>query len=78
MSGITDFYREPSPTSDLGRHAELAAGLPADAEALSAIVRGLLVHNLDVKARGLRLPAERAAPGGRRRAVERSPGGLRD
>jgi hypothetical protein len=59
MSEITDFYREPGPTSDLGRHKGLVAGLPADVEALSAIVRGLLVHNLDAKMRGLQLPAGR-------------------
>jgi hypothetical protein len=61
MSEMTDFYREPGPTSDLGRHKELVAGLPADVEALSALVRGLLIHNLDAKNRGLQLPAERMA-----------------
>jgi hypothetical protein len=59
MSEITEFYRVPGPTSDLGRHRELVLGLPADAEALGAIVRGLLVHNFAAKTRGLRLPAER-------------------
>jgi Transglutaminase-like superfamily len=59
MSDTTGFYRGPGPTSDLGRHRELALGLPADAEALSAIVRGLLVHNFAAKVRGLRFPAER-------------------
>jgi hypothetical protein len=56
---ITSFYRQPSPTSDLGRHIGLLPGLPADPEALSAIVRGLLVHNFTAKVRGLALPAER-------------------
>jgi hypothetical protein len=59
MSETTDFYQRPSPTSDLGRHRELVLGLPADAEALSAIVRGLLVHNFVAKVRDLPLPAER-------------------
>ena len=59
MSEIINFYRGSGPTSDLGRHKELVLGLPADAEALSAIVRGLLVHNLEAKIRGLQLPAER-------------------
>ena len=59
MSEISDFYREPGPISDLGRHKELVAGLPAGVEALSAIVRGLLIHNLEVQARGLELPAGR-------------------
>jgi hypothetical protein len=58
---ITRFYREPSPTSDLGRHRGLTLGLPADPEALSAIVRGLLVHNYAAQVQGLRFPAERTA-----------------
>jgi hypothetical protein len=58
---ITRFYRQPSPTSDLGRHAGLLPGLPADPEALGAIVRGLLVHNFDAKMRGLEFPPERMA-----------------
>jgi hypothetical protein len=43
MSEVTDFYRRPSRTSGLGRHADLMAGFPDDAEALGAIVRGLLM-----------------------------------
>ena len=37
----------------------LVAGLPADPDALSAIVRGLLVHNFTAKVQGLTFPAER-------------------
>jgi len=59
VSEITHFYRQPSPTSDLGRHRGLSPGLPADPEALSAIVRGLLVHNFSAKVQGLAFPAER-------------------
>lgn len=59
MSETADFYRRPGPTSGLGRHSELVLGLPAGAEALSAIVRGLLVHNFVAKIRGLRFSAER-------------------
>jgi transglutaminase superfamily protein len=61
MSEIIRFYRQPSPTSDLGRHAGLTPGLPADPEALSAIVRGVLVHNFTAKVQGLPFPAERMA-----------------
>jgi len=59
MSEITDFYRQPGHTSDLGRHRELALSLPADVGALGTIVRGLLVHNFAAKMRGLQFPAER-------------------
>jgi hypothetical protein len=59
MSEITDFYRRPGPTSDLGRHGELVYGLPADAEALGTIVRGLLIHNFVAKSRGLQFSADR-------------------
>jgi hypothetical protein len=59
VSEITCFYRQPSPTSDLGRHAVLASRLPGDPEALSAIVRGLLVHNFVAKVQGLPFPTER-------------------
>jgi hypothetical protein len=59
MSEITDFYRRPSPTSDLGRHRELVLGLPTDAEALGTIVRGLLIHNFVAKIRGLQFSPER-------------------
>ncbi len=58
---MTLFYRQPSPTSGLGRHADLSPGLPADPEALGAIVRGLLVHNFDAEVQGLSFPAERMA-----------------
>jgi hypothetical protein len=59
MNEITDFYRQPGPISDLGHYRDLVPGLPADAEALGAIVRGLLVHNFAVKMQRLQLPAER-------------------
>jgi hypothetical protein len=59
VSEITRFYRQASPTSDLGHYADLSLGLPADPEALSAVVRGLLVHNFTAKAQGLPFPAER-------------------
>jgi hypothetical protein len=59
MSETTNFYRQPGPTSDPGRHRELMLDLPADAETLSTIVRGLLVHNFAAKIRGLPLSAER-------------------
>jgi hypothetical protein len=54
VSEIIRFYQQPSPTSDLGHHADLSLGLPADPEALSAIVRGLLIHNFTAKS----FPAE--------------------
>ena len=59
MSEITDFYRRPGTTSDLGHHQDLVLGLPAGAEALGAIVRGLLIHNVVARMHGLPLPAER-------------------
>jgi hypothetical protein len=59
MNETTNFYRRPGPTSDLGHHRALVLDLPADVEALSAIVRGLLVHNFAAKVRGLPLSAER-------------------
>jgi hypothetical protein len=59
VSEIARFYRQPSPTSDLGRHAGLSPGLPASPEALSAIVRGVLIHNFTAKVQGLSFPAER-------------------
>jgi hypothetical protein len=61
MSEITDFYTRPSPTSRLGRHEELVRGLPTDPEALSAIVRGLLIHNFVVQTQGPQMPPERMA-----------------
>jgi hypothetical protein len=61
VNQITDFYRQPGPISDLGRHSQLVRDLPADAETLGAIVRGLLLHNIDAKTRGLRFPAARMA-----------------
>jgi hypothetical protein len=61
VSAITRFYRQPSPTSGLGRHAGLAPGLPEDPEALGVLVRGLLVHNYTAKVQGLPFSAERMA-----------------
>lgn len=61
MNEIAAFYQQPSPTSDLGRHEALSLDLPADPEALGAIVRGLLVHNFTASVQGLQLPAERMA-----------------
>ncbi len=59
MSEITDFYRQPSRTSDLGRHRELVVDLPADAETLGTVVRGLLIHNFLAKSRDLQFSADR-------------------
>ena len=59
MDDIARFYRQPSPTSDLGRHQDRLPGLPADPEALSAIVRGLLIHNYTASVQGLQFSAER-------------------
>jgi len=59
MSEIADFYRRPSPTSDLGRHSELVLALPADPEALGTVVRGLLIHNFVANSRGLQFSADR-------------------
>jgi hypothetical protein len=59
MSEIADFYRAGSPTSDLGRYGALVPGLPADAEMLGRIVRGLLIHNLVAKTRSLEFSADR-------------------
>jgi hypothetical protein len=53
VSELTDFYRRPSATSDLARHAALARGLSAGADSLGEIVRGLLIHNVEVKKRCL-------------------------
>lgn len=61
MSEIVDFYRRPSSTSSLGRHSNLVPALPADPEALSAIVRGLLIHNYTVKTQKMPMPPERMA-----------------
>ena len=58
MSEIADFYRRPSPTSDIGRHRELVLDLAADAEALGTIVRGLLIHNFVAKIRGMQFSAD--------------------
>ncbi|HUB40453.1 MAG TPA: transglutaminase-like domain-containing protein [Streptosporangiaceae bacterium] len=59
MSEITDFYLRSSPTSDLGRHRELVLDLPADAEALGKVVRGLLIHNFVATRRDLQFSADR-------------------
>ncbi len=59
MSEIADFYRSPSRTTDLGRHQDAVRALPAGAEELGAVVRGLLIHDFDASVRGLPLSAER-------------------
>jgi hypothetical protein len=59
MDDIARFYRQPSRTSGLGRHRDRVLGLSADPEALSAIVRGLLIHNDTARVQGLRFSAER-------------------
>jgi hypothetical protein len=61
VNEIAAFYRQPSPTSDLGRHEDRSLDLPTDPEALSAIVRGLLLHNFTAKVQGLQFPVERIA-----------------
>ncbi|MGH9046733.1 MAG: transglutaminase-like domain-containing protein [Acidimicrobiales bacterium] len=58
-SELLRFYETPTEASDLGRRAALAADLPSDPRELGEVVRGLLVHNYQVKVRGLELPAER-------------------
>jgi transglutaminase-like putative cysteine protease len=58
---ITRFYLQSSPTSTLGRHKNLSIDVPVDPELLSAIVRGLFVHNFSAEARSREFPAERMA-----------------
>lgn len=58
-SELLRFYETPTETTDLGRRTALAAELPSDPQELGEVVRGLLVHNYQVKVRGLKLPAER-------------------
>jgi hypothetical protein len=55
---LLTFYRQPSPTSELGRRP---SALPADAAELAAIVRGLLVHNFTAETQALDHPADRMA-----------------
>ncbi|BAL88677.1 hypothetical protein AMIS_34570 [Actinoplanes missouriensis 431] len=59
MDDATPFYRQPSRTSVLGRHRDRVLDLPADPEALGAIVRGLLIHDHTAAVQGLRFSAER-------------------
>jgi transglutaminase superfamily protein len=61
MDDIARFYRRPGPTSDPGRHRDRVLGLPADPEALGAIVRGLLIHNHTADVQGLAFTAERTS-----------------
>ncbi|MCY1136609.1 transglutaminase-like domain-containing protein [Actinoplanes sp. Pm04-4] len=61
MEESARFYRQPSVTSDLGRHRDRVVGLPAEPETLGAVVRSLLVHNHTAKVRGLRFSAGRRA-----------------
>ncbi len=68
MDQIAHFYRQPSPASDLGRHRDRVRDLPADPEALSAIVRGLLIHNHTALDNVLDVDP---APLGHERSVER-------
>ena len=60
MSEITRFYRSASPPTSGATEASRSAFRPIR-EALSAIVRGLLVHNFTAKVHGLLFPAERMA-----------------
>ncbi|BCY09247.1 transglutaminase-like domain-containing protein [Actinoplanes sp. L3-i22] len=59
MEDIARFYRQAGPTSALGRHRDRVPGLPADPQALAAIVRGLLIHNYTATVQGLRFSTER-------------------
>ena len=59
MDEIARFYRQPSATSDLGRHRDRLPDLPAGPEALGAVVRGLLIHNYTAQIQGLEFSAER-------------------
>ena len=59
MDDIARFYWQPSPTSGLGQHRDRVPSLPADPGQLSAIVRGLLIHDYTAKVQGLRFSAER-------------------
>ena len=61
MTDTNHFYRQPSLTSDLGRHRDQALNFPSDPEALGAIVRGLLIHNYTAGVQDLQFPAERIA-----------------
>jgi hypothetical protein len=61
VSTILDFYRSPGPMTDLGRHARLADGLPADITAIRDIVQGLVLHVFWAERCGVKLSEERKA-----------------
>lgn len=60
-SELLRFYEMPTEFTDLGQRAVMAAELPSDPQRLGEVVRGLLVHNYQVKFRGLEVPPERMA-----------------
>jgi hypothetical protein len=58
---LRDYYGSPGPVSDLGRHAALAAELPAGIPALRDVVQGLVLHVFWAERYGVKLTEERKA-----------------
>jgi hypothetical protein len=58
-SELQRFYATPAATSDLGRNRALAAELPSGPDELGAVVRGVLVHDVQARDRGLDPSPER-------------------
>jgi excinuclease ABC subunit A len=60
-NAVLSYYQQQSPFTDPGSYASLYDGLPADPDALTEIVQGLLLHKLAVEFFHLTLsPAQRA------------------
>ena len=56
---VLDFYREPAPLTDSGRHEDKLAVLPADVGALARIVQGLAIHQYAASHYDVTIPDER-------------------
>ena len=56
---ILDFYREPGPLTDPGKHADKFSALPSDVGALARIVQGLAVHQYVASRYGVTVTEDR-------------------
>jgi hypothetical protein len=51
MNDALNFYRQHSPSTDPGAHADLLRDLPTDLPGLHQVVQNILIHNWKVRAR---------------------------
>ena len=61
LQDVLDYYAQPTPMTEAGKHADALERLPSDVGKLAEIIQGLAVHEYMGEAYGFKMPEARKA-----------------